>query len=221
MKRLIPILATVLAICSCATNRYIAPDLAGNLDEVAILTPFTYVEFLDAKGEVAYDDSLSAVCAQLITNALLQSPLPTGRMIPVDLAGEDPTFRDAIASLREIDPKKAGEIPIPQELDRLLEENGQRYGVVVFANGFTRDRKDYGKKMALGLGMAILTTAISLGTVTAYSIPEKSILRTWIGILDAETDQFVFYNRRTAEDAEPTKIKHVSDQIRRLLKDFE
>lgn len=218
MKRLIVGLAAIVALVSCAPTKYVAPDLGSTLDKVAIVTPFTYIEFLDQNNLKAYDDSLSGACAHLITEALAQSGLPTTQVIPIDFQEADAAFPDALASLRDVNPKYAGQTHVPPVLRNLLLDNGARYGVIVFANGFSRDRKGYAKAAALGVGLAVLTAVISMGTVSAYAIPVKSEMSTWIGIVDAEEDCFVFYNARYEEGAEPAIPHHVTRQIQKLLK---
>lgn len=217
MKRLILGLAAVVALASCAPTRYVAPDLGTTLDKVAVVAPFTYIEFLDKDGMKAYDDSLSGECARHITEALAQSTLPVTRVIPVDYTPDDPGIPDALASLRDVEPKYAALAHIPPVLRNLLLENGQRYGVVVFANGFSRDRRNYAKAAAIGLGLAVMSAVISMGTMSVYSIPVKSEMRTWIAIVDAEEDCYLFYNKRYEEGAEPALPGDVSRQVHKLL----
>jgi hypothetical protein len=225
MKRVLRIIAVsaagLIALCSCATNRYIAQDIGDKLHDIAVITPFAYINYIDETGVNAYDDSLSLMCSRLFTLGLLNSSLPTGPKITIDFDNDYPEFRDAVASLKDIDPRYAGEIPIPPILDSLLEANGLQYGVVVFANGFSRSRKNYVEAMATGLGIGILTTVISMGAVTTYIVPYKGMLNTWIGIIDAENDCFVYFNRRFEKDAEPDKPLYVYNQINRLLDHLE
>lgn len=210
-------IAAFFALSSCATTRYVSKNDIGAIHDVAIISPFAYISFLNGEGKLQYDDSLSKECARLISEALMHSPIPTGKSIPVDLDSDDPVWKDAIASLRDVKPKEAGLTPIPRELDELLEENGQKYGVVVFANGYTRDKKDYRKKVALGIGMAVLTTVATGGMATSYSLPVKNSMHTWIAIIDSENDRFVFLDSLLEQDTDPTKPAHVTDHISHLL----
>lgn len=220
MKFLILSLMTVLALSSCAATKYIAKTDFNSISDVAIVSPVTSIEFLDKKGNSSYDDSLSAECARLITEALGRSPLPTGSFVDIDFDSTGAACREAVASFRNIQPKKAGETPVPHALDSLLEVNGKRYGIFVLAEGFTRDRGNYGKAVAMGLGLALVTTVATMGMATAYSVPYKSATQVWMTVVDSENDKIVFYNSQSREDSEPAKEKHIDALISRMLKDF-
>ena len=114
-------------------------------------------------------------------------------------------------------PKKAGLVIIPQEIDRILEAKGSRYGIVLYANGFDRDPKNYGKEVFKGVFLSILTVAVTLGSAAAYFIPQKSLLNTWIAIFDSETDRVIYFNR-LSEEVNPCKATDVDRHIRRLCK---
>lgn len=220
MKHLILFLMAVLALSSCAATKYLSENDARSINDVAIVSPLVSIGFLDKKGNSSYDDSLSTECARLITEALERSPLPTGRFVDVDFDSAATACKEAIASFKNIRPKNAGETPVPHALDSLLEANGQKQGIFVLAEGFTRDRGNYGKALAVGIGLALVTTVATMGTVTAYSVPYKSATQVWMAVVDSENDKIVFYNSQFRKDSEPAKEKHVDALISRMLKDF-
>ncbi len=213
-------ITAILTFSSCSASRYISKNDIREVRNAAIVSPFAYIYILEGGEYFYYDDSLSNECSRLIEEALKLSAIPTGKTIHVDLDSEDPQWRDAIASLRDVNPKQAACAPIPYLADRLLEENGQRYGILVFTNGFIREKKDYREKVALGVGLAVLTTIATGGAATAYSIPLKNSMHTWIAIIDSEKDCFVFLDNIETE-SDPTKPAHVSSHIRRLLNNIE
>ena len=118
------------------------------------------------------------------------------------------------------DRRQAGEFKIPTALDELLESSGYRYGLLLFADGVSRDVGDYIGKTALGVGLAIVTAVLTMGMVSVYTYPTPAVSLMYAAVLDSQTDRIVFYNLREYEDLNTTSEKSVRRQLSRLLKDF-
>ena len=221
MKQLhLPVIALVaMVVASCATTKYVSKSDLGTINDVAVFTPFTYITWQEGKNGVQYSDSLSFVCAQLITRSIQGSALPTGELVDIEFS-DDEVYQSAMASLRDIKAKKAGEAAVPGPLLKLLRDNGQRYGVFVFSNGFMMDGKNYAKAAAANVAVGVLTTVLTMGAATAYTIPTKNSFAVWTAIVDSSTDRIVFYNTDVFADGNPTKEEHVRRIIEHLFKDF-
>ena len=216
----LPVIALVaIVVASCSTTKYVSKSDLETINDVAVFTPFTYITWQEGKNGVQYSDSLSFVCAQLITRSIQGSALPTGELVDIEFS-DDEVYQSALASLRDINAKKAGEAAVPEPLLRLLRDNGQRYGVFVFSNGFMKDGKNYAKAVAAGAVLGVLTAVLTMGTAVAYTVPVKNSFTVWTAVVDSSTDRIVFYNTGVFEDGNPTKEEHVRKVIDRLFKDF-
>ena len=145
MKR-IYLLAVLLLLASCAQYRYVAED-APAVEDVTLIMPYSRVFYIDQEGE-HYDEAGSDEQQKLLTGLLLSSGL--GITDTVDVVGL-PNQKDLdweIESLPRINHKRMGEIVFEGALDKFLESKGARYGLIVFSEGFIKDRKLYKKEVA-------------------------------------------------------------------------
>lgn len=222
MKRLLSIIlwaALASAMTSCASSRYISKSSIDPETGFALIEPFTWIEYMDSDRNTTYDDSLSWTCSRIITEEIIASGLPLNQLIELNFDSNE-SYIDAITSIKGIQTKKAGRYPIPIELDRLLEENGQRYGIVVFAEGFSRDSKGYMKDVLLGVAITAVTMLVSFGTVAVTNIPYKSALDMYLAVIDSQENCIVYYKCRAGEDLEPTRRSNVGEMVERLVRPF-
>ena len=214
------LLLAVAALTSCATSRFYAgftPESAAN--EMVLLHPVSHQFYLDSRDNEFYSDSLSVVSEDLMAQLAPAVGVPVNCVIALDSLQREEAAA-FMAYVAAHDRSKAGEFAIPSALDDLLEESGYRYGLVLYADGVSRDVGDYVGKAAFGLGLAIFTAIITLGTVSVYTYPTPAISVMYAAVLDSQTDRIVFYNLREYEDLETTSEKSVRKQLSRLLKDF-
>lgn len=219
-KTLFALLMVALAVSSCGTARYYAgftPASAGK--DVALLGPVSGIFYLDEKNVESFSDSLSLESEELIAGMLSQINAPVSSRIELD-----DQEKDEVAAfmnyLKGYNQKQIGDLPIPEPLDFLLEAEGQRYGLIVFSQGMTRDRKGYVKEAVKGAAMGIATAILSLGMISVYSAPVRNASHIYTAIIDSEEDRIVFYNQSTPEESDPFKPEAVRKQLSKLLKDF-
>ena len=219
-KTLFALLMVALAVSSCGTARYYAgftPASAGR--DMALLGPVSGIFYLDEKNTESFSDSLSLESEELIADMLSQIDAPVSDRIKLDegCQEEAAAFMDY---LKNYNPKKAGDLPIPILLDNLLEAEGQRYGLIILSQGMTRDRKGYVKEAVKGAVMGIATAILSLGMVSVYSAPIRNVSHIYVAIIDSEEDRLVFYNKSTPQESDPFKPESVRRQLAKVLKDF-
>lgn len=221
MKRTVfALLMVALAVSSCATARYyggFTPASAGR--DIALLGPVSSVFYLDENSVESFSDSLSMESEELIAGMLSQINAPVSGRIELDDLGKEEVaaFMDY---LKGYDRKLIGNLPIPEILDNLLEAEGRRYGLVVFSQGMTRDRKGYVKEAVKGAVIGIATAILSMGMVSVYGAPVRNISHIYVAIIDSQEDCVVFYNKSTPDESDPFKPESVRKQLSRVLKDF-
>ena len=117
-------------------------------------------------------------------------------------------------------PKNRDLFPIPDLLDEVLEAQGSRYGLILFARGMTRDVKGYRKELARDVLVSVATAVLTLGTAVAIVTPNRYSSQIMAAVLDSETDRLVFFNTKNPQETDPLNLGPVHDQLSKLLKDF-
>ena len=109
-------------------------------------------------------------------------------------------------------------LPIPAELDALLEDQGCRYGLLIYASGFSRSKKEVIQSVLKDLVIGTATAALggfAVGSEVLYASDMDA------AVLDSETDRIVFYSGSLpGKERHPLKEKGVRSQLASLLKDF-
>ena len=218
MRKFFFILCAALMLASCAPTKYLPKDLAANLDGVAVLAPLSYVDFQAEDNQFYPDDSLSAISQDILVEALMESSLPVKKFIPVDYLTLGQSFENTVASLEMVQPKQVPYMNIPPEIDKLLEVNGERYGVLVFNTGFVRDLKGFRREVAKDVAATVVTTALAVllgGGVTTYGVPVKNVSRMFAVIYDAQENKAVYFNNtlNANEERNPLDPSDVRKQV--------
>ena len=213
----LPLCAFLLA--SCGTARYFAgfkPEEAkGNM---ALVGPASCIYYLDKDNRESYDDSLSLVSQTMITNLVDELGIPVSGQFQLDSVQKE----EAVAFMRYLvtyNPKQLGFLPIPELLDEVLETGGARYGLLVYAEGMTRDGKGLLKEVAKDVLLGTMATVLSGGAVVASGSAAIYASNLYAAVLDAQTNRIVFYNQ-SPQEGHPLKPNQVRKQLSSLLKDF-
>lgn len=220
MKRILfALIVAVILLPSCATPRYFGGFKTSDaIGDMALLGPASCQFFVDYNNNEHYSDSLSAVSQAMLTDITLQM-VPINEVMPLDSLQKE----EAVAFMRFIfdQPKAVMEnAAIPSALDDMLETAGIRYGLLIYADGMTRDKKAYLRDSAIGLALGIATAILTLGMVSVYgySIPYVSGMDA--AVLDSQTDRVVYYSHFPADERNPLSENQVRTQLARVLRDF-
>lgn len=89
--------------------------------------------------------------------------------------------------------------------------------MVLCAEGFDRDVKNYRKEAVKGALLGLVTTVASLGAVSIYNVPARSTLDTWIAVLDSQNDRIVYFNHLSNEIS-PVNMPGMVRQFDKLTK---
>jgi len=130
---------------------------------------------------------------------------------------------EAVAFMRFItakDKKLRGDYPIPGLFDELLESKGQRYGLLIYADGMSRDTKGYAKEVAKDVLLGVATAVLTMGTMSVYGTSVYCVSHIYVAILDSDTDRVVFYNSSVPRESHPLKPNSVRKQLEDVFKDF-
>jgi hypothetical protein len=214
------LLSLVLTLSSCGAARYYAGFTPGAAKEgMVVLGPSSVQYYIDKQNKEAYDDSLSTASESLIATVLEELNLPITQRVQLDSVQKE----EAIAFMRFItaqDKELRGDYPIPDLFDELLESKGERYGLLIYADGMTRDTKGFAKEVAKGVLLGVATAVLTMGAMSVYGTPVSSVSHIYVAILDSETDRVVFYNSSVPQESHPLKHNPVRMQLEDIFKDF-
>ena len=214
------LLSLVLTLSSCGAARYYAGFTPGAAKEgMVVLGPSSVQYYIDKQNKEAYDDSLSTASESLIATIVEELNLPVTQRVQLDSVQKE----EAIAFMRFItaqDKELRGDYPIPDLFDELLESKGERYGLLIYADGMTRDSKGFAKEVAKGVLLGVATAVLTMGAMSVYGTSVSCISHIYVAILDSETDRVVFYNSSVPQESHPLKHNPVRMQLEDIFKDF-
>ena len=219
-KAFFQLILAVLAVSSCGTAKYyggFTPE--ASRQDMALLGPVSTIYYLDQNDEYFFSDSLTVASETLITGLVNGMNIPVSGRIELDEEQKDETAA-FMRTLMAQKPKNRDMYAIPGLLDEVLEAEGYRYGLLLFAQGRTRDIKGSRKDLAKGVLVTVATAILTLGTAVAVVTPEKYSSQVMAAVLDSETDRIVFFNATTPQETDPLNPGPVHEQIAKILKDF-
>ena len=181
--------------------------------------PISHQYYTDSHRNEFYSDSLSVLSENLICEIVPQVGVRVNCLLPLDSLQREEA-EAYICYVAAHDVSKANDFPIPDVLDKLLEESGYRYGLLLFSEGMSHDAGEYLGRAAFGLGLGIVTALLTGGRFSVYSYPVPSISVMYAAVLDSRTDRVVYFNLKEFEAINPVTHDSVEKQISRTLKDF-
>ena len=226
MKRFV-LIATVLLSASCSTYHYVSED-AASVDDITLILPYSRVFYIDKDGE-SYDEKQSVEQQKILTGLLYGMGLPIKDTLNVVGLPNQKDLDEEISFLPAINPKEVGNLNSDGPVDKLLEKNGSRYGLILFSEGFVKDKALYKSEVAKTLivgivgglvggaiGGALGGSGIGLSYVATPGWAYGSSL--YAMLIDTQTDKVLYYNRVNPEERNPMKSETLASQLEKLLK---
>jgi len=220
MKKLICVLATAVVLVSCGTSRYVSGVPAGSAAPAALIEPLSYLTYIQSNGQESYDPEGSDESQKLLADAFTKTYQGLAGILSAADSDNSDGVRNSLEALTMINnPKGLEQSEVPAPVRNLLLSNGYRYGLLVYSDGFTRDKKNYARAVAGNAVLAIVTAVLTLGMVSVYGIEAPYGSRVYLMVVDAQEDRILYYDS-TAGELNPLEAKHVNRQVERLLKNF-
>ena len=226
MKRLF-LIAAILLSASCSTYHYVSED-AASVDDITLILPYSRVFYIDKDGE-SYDEEQSTRQQKILTGLLYGMGLPIKDTLNVVGLPNQKDLDEEISFLPAINPKEVGNLNSDGPVDKLLEKNGARYGLIIFSEGFVKDkalyRSEVAKTLIVGIvgglvgsaiGGALGGSGIGLSYVATPGWAYGSSL--YAMLIDTQTDKVLYYNRVNPEERNPMKSETLASQLEKLLK---
>ena len=209
MKKSVLICAVFLVSCSTAYQGLETANESGvtfiaNRSEVRV----------EAKNSMLLDDSLSFEATQKVLKAI-ESNLVVGANTIIDCS-EDESLHNDINNFLSIAAstarKNLTQLRVPASILDVAGQSPDRFAVVVWHDGFTKEKGIYGKQLAAGIGLAVLTTIATAGMATSYMIPLKANSRMTLLVIDKQTGQVAGF-RFVDQEAEPLKENVITREL--------
>lgn len=213
----------LLLICcgfiSCTVTKPLTSDVTpAEVTDLKLLEPYSYISMIKKGNQGELDDSISDISKQLNMDALKSY---TGK---IPLKGEifltDSTVNHQLEKEYEqliLTAEKNRDIThlrITPTLDKVLESNETRFGLVVVASGFTRVKGNYGKQVLKGAALGILTMGMY------YQTPVKAYSTVYAMIVDAQKDNVAFFRKSFLQDQEPINPNVLSKQYEDIFEKY-
>jgi hypothetical protein len=213
------LISCCIIISSCTVTReFTSKVLPEEVKDLKLLEPCCYIEMIKKGNRGQVDDSISNISKQLNVRVLKSY---NGK-IPItgDIFFTDSTINRNLKAeydslfLNANKKKKIKDLKITPTLDKILEANNARFGLIVVNTGFTRVKGNYGKEIAKGAALGILTLGMY------YQIPIKAYSVIYAMIVDSKDNNIAFYKKAFIQDNEPLKPETLTKQYNFIFEGY-
>jgi len=210
------VIITYFFVSSCTTSKILTSFLPpSEITELKLLEPHSYISKITKGNRGEIDDSLCVVSSQLIIKAsgsfMGRIPL-TGNILLSDTETNktlEKEFESLLLTAEGL--KDLSHLQITPVLDKVLEANETRFGLVIVASGFTRVKGNYGKEIVKGAALGLLTLGMY------YQTPVKANSIIYAMIVDSENNNVAFFRKSTLQDSEPLDEAILIRQFRKIF----
>ncbi len=209
-------LSVLLSLVSCLPNKMrVTAVRPTEIKDLAYFEPIAFTYLIQKGNKSQYNDSLSVITQKGLTKVLgMYKPrFPLSEKIEIDNDTLQYYVQHEIMYLMNsaMASKMLKGIKITPHIDSIMDARHQRFALAVVASGFKRDRGNYGKQIAKGIGIGILTLGM------AAPVPIKSNLTLYGIIFDAQNDEIIFYNETNPREEDPTVLHTINRQFWHLF----
>jgi len=210
----------VCLVCSsCMTTKLVTSNVkATEIADLQLIDPLSLIFRIESGNKGYYNDSLSNISKQYITSYLnsLNGKIPlTGNIFVSDTAIKNKLNAEiGFLFSSAYRPKDVPSIKITPIIDSLLEANQKRFGLIIVTTGYTRAKGNFGKQLAKGAAIGLLT----LGWVTPMPYRASSII--YAMIVDSKEKNISFVRRSTQDNLEPLDHSVINNQIKDIFEGY-
>jgi hypothetical protein len=208
-----------LILSSCTATKPLTSTVApAEVNDLKLMEPYSYITMIKKGNKGELDDSISAISKQLNINILkgLTGQVPvTGNIILGDSAINKTLEKEYEELILTADRNSSiANLTITPTLDQILEANETRFGMIVVASGFTRVKGNYGKEIAKGAALGILTLGMY------YQTPVKAYSTIYVMIVDSRDNNVAFFRKSYLQDREPIDESVLAKQYNKIFEGY-
>jgi hypothetical protein len=213
------LILSFLILVSCTTTKPLTSNVnPKEVTDLKLLEPYSYISKISKGNRQQLDDSISTASKRHIIKVLenLNGQIPlTGKIILSDTSINKTLEKEFESLILTADrTKNISNLKITPTIDKVLEANGVRFGLITVGSGFTRIKGNYGKQVAKGAAMAILTLGMY------YQTPVKAYSTIYVMIVDSKEDNISFFRKSYLQDKEPLDENVLTKQYKDIFKGY-
>lgn len=217
-KYIIYLFLVFLTITSCTTSRMkVSSVKPTEVKELLYFQPLSYIYLIEKGNQLKLNDSLSEQSEKNLSTMVQKfKKLKTTVIHSIKDSTAINNYELDLNKLLEGARRKSTftQTKISPLLDSVLEANGQRFGLITIATGFTRSKKNYRNEILKGAGMAVATLGMY------YETPIKANSSLYCIIIDSKENNMSFYRSKFSQNKEPMDKKVVSNQLETIFKGY-
>ena len=190
--------------------------------DVILVDPYSEIQLVEKKETMIYNDSLSNLSSQLIKEAILAHSnwIPVTDTMSINDEKTFDSYKTFMLNMSATRSENRYAVPIPTALDSLIESTGHRFGMIVWATGYERSKKNYIVNEILSVVTALATAVITMGTYYYYPMAYKGSLSLNVAIIDSRDDLVAYQNNLKVQDKKPTDYSLISKQVKNLFSSY-
>lgn len=210
------LILSCLFLSSCTATTLLTSNVKPTeVSDLKLLEPYSYISMIKKGNTSQLDDSISSLSKQLVVRTLWnykgQLPL-TGEINLSNTAIRKSLEKECESLMLTADrTKNISSLKISPTLDKILEANQTRFGLLIISTGFTRSKGNYGKEIAKGAALGILTLGMY------YQTPVKAHSTIYAMIVDSKEDNIAFFRKSFLQDQEPLDESILSKQVKKIF----
>ncbi|HPH01064.1 MAG TPA: hypothetical protein PK502_09360 [Tenuifilaceae bacterium] len=213
------LILSCIILSSCTATKLLTSNVQPTeVTNLKLLEPYSYISMIKKGNRGQLDDSISSISKQLNINVLKsfngQIPI-TGDIILIDSTINKDLEKECENLILTAERNKSiSNLKITPTLDKILEANDTRFGLIIICTGFTRLKGNYGKEIAKGAALGILTLGMY------YQIPVKAYSTIYAMIVDSKEDNVAFYRKSFKQDLEPLDQEVLTNQYKKIFEGY-
>jgi len=213
------LILSCIILSSCTATKLLTSNVQPTeVTNLKLLEPYSYISMIKKGNRGQLDDSISSISKQLNINVLKsfngQIPI-TGDIILIDSTINKDLEKECENLILTAERNKnISNLKITPTLDKILEANDTRFGLIIICTGFTRLKGNYGKEIAKGAALGILTLGMY------YQIPIKAYSTIYAMIVDSKEDNVAFYRKSFKQDLEPLDQEVLTNQYKKIFEGY-
>jgi hypothetical protein len=215
LKDKIYIFVTIgLFAISCAPNHIVHKSYKRSLiDTVYHFPSLSYISVIEKGNTGIQNDSLSLVSKAILDSLVLNNSAFKAIRLEIDNSVLLNNTKSEILGIFNaiLTSNSITKIDMPPNIKQIIEQNNQRFYMATLIEGFGRKSGNYGKQVAKGIGVGILTLGL-------YApVPIKNRIRLMNFIIDKETMKIVYFSSTLPIEKSPTEIKIIDKQYQKII----
>ena len=212
-------IVSLLILSSCTATKLLTSNVKpAEVTDLKLLEPYSYISMIKKGNRGGIDDSISSTSKQLLFKVLesYKGQLPlTGKIILSDTVINKTLEKEYEYLMLTADRTTSiTNLKITPTLDKILEVNETRFGLIIICTGFTRVKGNYGKEIVKGAALGILTLGMY------YQTPIKAYSNIYAMIADSREDNIAFYRKSFIQDKEPLDQTVLTGQLNKIFEGY-